>query len=155
MGIHHNRSSPLQLMSKLTTSVLETINISTGQTSKDGDGSGNVSAQQLENVVRGAVEKMCVGTASTLLADAQPHLPEHTARRQTRKYVKMKKKRAQEVDGPVRTALKSFFSEAASLVTTVRDRLRQDSESAAGSDVHATLLRIESALRSVQASPSS
>lgn len=76
---------------------------------------GTISTETVCDVVRNTVERMCIGSATA----ATPR-PPHTARRQTRKYVKTKRKREQEVVGPVRSALDSFFADTIRLVAAMR-----------------------------------
>ncbi len=95
-----------------------------GDDGGDGDGGDDGNAeettrrQQLVDVVRSAVEKMCIGTASgaAVTQSVLPPLPPHTARRQTRKLVRTRRKLEQEAEGPVRVMLDAFFADARRLV---------------------------------------
>jgi hypothetical protein len=61
---------------------------------------------------------MCIGTASgaAVTQSVLPPLPPHTARRQTRKLVRTRRKLEQEAEGPVRVLLDAFFADARRLV---------------------------------------
>jgi hypothetical protein len=119
------------VIDRLTAAVLRTIALDSPPAATpprkgdDGEGEGDYGnaeettrRQQLVDVVRSAVEKMCIGTASgaAVTQSVLPPLPPHTARRQTRKLVRTRRKLEQEAEGPVRVMLDAFFADARRLV---------------------------------------
>jgi hypothetical protein len=118
------------VIDRLVTAVLQTIAIDERPRSADAADTAvetqHQRRHQLVDVVRSAVEKMCIGTSAgtAITRSVLPPLPPHTARRLTRKYVRTRRKHEQEVDGPVRVMLVAFFADAHRLVTDLR--LHQD-----------------------------